>query len=107
MYKLVKDDTKTQIKATLTREHDGSKIDCSGGTVRMYFRKKGTSTILSTLTAADSGTDLQNGIAIFSFGAGNLSVDAGFYEGEIEITFSNGSVESIYEVLDFQLRADF
>ena len=107
MYRLVKDDTATQIQATLTREHDGSKIDCSGGTVRMYFRKKSSATLQSTLTAADAGTDLQNGIAIFSFGSDDLSVDEGFYEGEIEITFSDSKVETVYEVLDFQVRADF
>ena len=107
MYELVKDDTATQIKATLTRDADGTAIDCSGGTVRLYFRAKGSTTILSTLTAADVGTNLQNGIAIFSFGAGDLTVDAGYYEGEIEIIFTDGTVETVYEILDFKVRADF
>ena len=107
MYELVKDDTATQIKATLTRDVDGSAIDCSGGAVRLYFRKKGSTTILSTLTAVDTGTNLQNGIAIFSFGAGDLNVQPGYYEGEIEITFDDGTVESVYETLDFKVRADF
>jgi hypothetical protein len=107
MYTLVKDDTAPQIKATLTRDDTDAVIDCSGGTVRLYFRKKGAGSVLFTLTAADAGTNLANGIAIFSFGAGNLNLDAGFYEGEIEITYSSGVVETVFQVLDFQLRGDF
>jgi hypothetical protein len=44
-YQLVKDDTAPQVKATLTRDDTGAAIDCSGGTVRMYFRAKGGSSM--------------------------------------------------------------
>jgi len=107
VYALVKDDTAPQVKATLTRDDTGAAIDCSGGTVRMYFRAKGGSSILFTLTAADAGTDLANGIAIFGFSGSNLDQPEGYYEGEIEITYSDGNVETIFEVLDFYIRADF
>lgn len=106
-YQLVKDDTAPQIQANLTRQDTGAAIDCSGGTVRMYFRAKGGSSILFTLTAADVGSNLANGVAVFSFSSGNLNRDEGYYEGEIEITYSNGNVETIYQVLDFYLRGDF
>ena len=106
MYELVQNDTTKQFKATLTRE-DGTVIDCGGGSVRMYFRKKGTKTILSTLTAADAGTNLQNGIAIFTFEPTDLNIEPDYYEGQIEMTFSNGLVESVTELLQFQVKPDF
>jgi hypothetical protein len=106
-YYLVKDDTATSIQATLTRDGDGSVINCSGGTVRLKFRAKGTAATLFTLTAGDAGTNLQNGIAIFQFSGTHLNLEKGYYEGEIEITFSDSTVETVYETLDFYLRADF
>jgi len=44
---------------------------------------------------------------LFSFGATDLDLDSGYYEGEIEITYPSGTVETIYELLNFKLRADF
>lgn len=107
MYQLVKNDTAPQIKATITREDTGNIVDMSGGTVRLKFRKKGSTTILFTLTADSDVNNLSNGIAIFTFGDGNLDLAEGYYEGEIEVTYSNSTVETIYEVLDFYLRGDF
>lgn len=106
-YLLVKDDTATAIQANLTRSHDGSVIDCSGASVRLKFRAKGTTATLFTLTATDTGTNLENGIAIFQFGSGNLDLSEGYYEGEVEITFSDATIETVYETLEFYLRADF
>jgi len=107
MFYLVKDDVGTQIKATITREDDGSAVDLSTATVKMYFRKKGTTTVLSTLTSSSSSSQKSAGIAVFEFGSGVLAVDEGKYEGEIEATFASGAVESVFEILDFYVRADF
>lgn len=107
MYPLVKNDTAPQIKATITRDDTGNVVDMTGATVRLKFRKRATTTVLFTLTANTDVNNLSNGIAIFTFGAGNLDVDEGYYEGEIEITYSNSTVETIYEVLDFHVRGDF
>ena len=107
MYPLVKNDTAPQIKATITRDDTGNVVDMTGATVRLKFRKRATTNVLFTLTANTDVNNLSNGIAIFTFGAGNLDVDEGYYEGEIEITYSNSTVETIYEVLDFHVRGDF
>jgi len=107
MYTLVKGDTATQIQATLTRHDDGTAVDCAGGTVKMYFRKKGTTAVLSTLVAESFSERLQNGIALFSFDDNSLDVDAGVYEGEIEVKYVDGSVESVFEILNFRVRDDF
>ena len=107
MYPLVKNDTAPQIKATITRDDTGNVVDMTGATVRLKFRKRATTTVLFTLTANTDVNNLSNVIAIFTFCAGNLDVDEGYYEGEIEITYSNSTVETIYEVLDFHVRGDF
>jgi hypothetical protein len=108
MFQLVRNDSAPQIKATVTREDSGAVVDMSGGTVRMRFRAKGSATVLSTLMAADAGDNFQNGIAIFSFTANDLAdVTEGYYEGEIEIEYSTGLKETIFEVLDFYVREDF
>ena len=107
IYTLVKGDSAPQIRAAVTREDDGSVVSFAGGIVRMKFRKKDTTTVLFTMFGADSGSDFANGIATFSFAPGNLNLDAGYYQGEIEITYSDGLVETIYEIMEFYLRDDF
>lgn len=107
MFYLVKDDVGTQILATLTREDDGNAVDLSDATVKLYFRKKGTTAILTTLTSISNAEDLELGRAIFAFANGDLDVEEGKYEGEIEATFTSGNVESVFETIDFYVRADF
>lgn len=108
MFKLVKDDVGNQFKATLTREDDGAAVDLRDATVVMRFRAKGTTSVLATLTSVTvSDEDKENGIAIFQFASGDLDVAQGEYEGEIEASFTDGSIESVYEILEFYVRADF
>lgn len=106
-YKLVQGDTGPQIKATITRDDTGNIVDMSGATVRLRMRRRGTETVLLTLTAGDFADNLESGIAIFSFNEGDLDLPAGKYEGEVEITFATGEVETVYELLEFDLREDF
>jgi Ethanolamine utilization protein EutJ (predicted chaperonin) len=107
-YTLVQGDTAPQIAATITRADNGAVVDMSGGVVRLKFRKKGTTTLLFTMTAADAGTNFANGLAIFAFSTGDLAtLSEDFYEGEIEIEYDTGKKETVYEVLDFYVREDF
>jgi|TARA_R110001592_G_scaffold181054_1_gene423667 hypothetical protein len=106
-YQLVQGDQAPQIKAVLKRHDDNSVIDFNNGSCALKFRAKGTTTTLFTLAAADVGDNFQDGIAIFSFSGTQLNVDEGYYEGEIEVTYSSGSVETVYQILDFYVRADF
>ncbi len=108
VYPLVQGDTAPQIKATITRDDSGTAVGFAGGSARMRFRAKGSTTTLFTLNAIDVGTNFADGIAIFAFGSSDLAtLAAGFYEGEIEITYLSGAKETIFEVLNFNLRADF
>ena len=106
-YYLVQGDDAPQIKVTLTRDVTGDIIDLTGATVRFKMRKKGTNTVLITRTSASNDAQKEAGIAIFEWGDTDLDINAGNYEGEIEISYASGIVETVYETLDFVVREDF
>jgi len=108
MIYLVKDDNGTQVECIVTRDNTGLPVDLTGATALLKFRRVGTSTILFTLTnISDEQVDLEAGQAVFVFSAANLDLAAGLYEGEVEVTFANTNIETVYEVIDFQVRDDF
>lgn len=105
---LVKDDNGTQVECLVIRDDTNTAVDLTGATARLKFRKRRTTTVLFTLTNiyASSAT-LLAGKALFEFTGENLNQAAGLYEGEIEVTFPNGNIETVFEVIKFQLRDDF
>ena len=121
--KLVQGDTKPALIVSLTDENSGSPIGVNGATVRMYFRALGDTSILATLTATilpgrvledgtvDSASPYDalgsGGRVQFTWGANDLSQPAGDYEGEIEITYADGSKQTVFDLLKFKLREDF
>jgi hypothetical protein len=108
MIYLVKDDNGSQVECIITRENTGEPVNLTGATARLKFRKKRTTTVLFTLTNITiAPADLPAGQALFQFSAANLDLAAGLYEGEVEVTFPNSSIETIYEIIDFQVRDDF
>ncbi len=105
---LVQGDTGPQIKIQVTRDSTGAAVDVSGGTARLKVRKKGTETILFTLTASDIGDNLENGVLYFSLDGGQIStITPGTYEAELELTFSDDTIETVYEKVDIVVREDF
>jgi hypothetical protein len=107
MLYLVQNDVGTQVRALITENDTGDAVDLSDATVRLKFRKKGTTTLLSTLTSSSSTAEATNGYATFVFSGSALDIDPGLYEGEIESTFTDGSILTVYEKLEFMLREDF
>lgn len=121
--KLVQGDTKPALVVSLTDENSGGAIGLNGSTVRLYFRAVGSTTILATLVGTllagivlEDGTINSNspyntpgvgGRVQFLWGTNDLTQPAGDYEGEIEITFSDGSKQTVYDLLKFKLREDF
>ena len=105
-FMLVQDDTDTQVKATVYRDRKTT-ADLTGATVRMYFRKKRTKEIIGTLLNRSNLEQQQKGIAIFKFEAEHLDGEKGMYEGEIEVTYIDGGIETVYNIVDFYLREDF
>lgn len=81
-------------------------IDLTGVTVRVKFRALGGDEILDTLVCTKV-SPLANGQCFLTWGADTLDVDAGIYEGEIELTYEDGSVQTMYDKLKFKVRAQF
>lgn len=126
--KLVQGDTRPQVKCVITDENTGEIVDLSGSSVALKFRAVGSTTVLFTLTGyLQAGIEDENGNVTqqlvgeayatpgkggrvaFQFNTGNLNVDPGNYEGEIEITFPapNSGVQTVFSPLKFQVRAQF
>mgnify|MGYP006279697557 CR=1 FL=1 len=121
--KLVQGDTKPILVVSLTDENSGGSISLTNATVRMYFRAVGSTTILATVvgtllvgrvlddgsidTTAPYNTLGSGGRVQFAWGSTDLTQPAGDYEGEIEITFSDNSKQTVYDLLKFKLREDF
>ena len=101
---LVQGDTGPQIKAAISR--DGTAEDLTGATAVLRFRKKKTTTVLFTLTSVSTNDQLAAGDLYFTFSSGQLDLDEGYYEGEIEIV-NSGVRETIYELVEYFLREDF
>lgn len=105
---LVQGDTGPQIYIKVTREDTGNAIDVSGGSAKLKVRKKGETSLSFTLTASDVGQNLSEGKLYFSPDGDQLTaIAAGNYEGEVEITLSNGTVETVFEPVDIVIREDF
>jgi hypothetical protein len=104
--KLVQGDVnRPQIQATITDENTETAINITGATVVMKFRQVGATTLQATLPGVV--TDGTNGVCVFEMSATALSGDPGTYEGEIQVTFPNGDIQTVYDLLKFQVREDF
>lgn len=105
--KLVQGDTRPAIVCTLTDEVTGLAIDLTGATPRLKFRATGALTLTATVTG--SVIDGPTGKCVFHPASAPemLSGEAGDYEGEIEILFADGQIQTVYDVLKFKLREDF
>jgi hypothetical protein len=105
--KLVRNDTRPAIVCTITDDTNGTIVDISGCTINLFFRAVGSSTLQATVLG--SVTDGLNGQVTFypATSPEMLSGEAGDYEGEIQILFTDGSVQTLYETLKFKVRDDF
>jgi hypothetical protein len=79
-------------------------IDLTGATTRVRIRKIGTTAILKTITC--SNTDPTNGKCAMAFTSDTFE-SAGLYEGEIEITKSDGNIQTVNDLIKFNVRDDF
>ena len=105
--KLVQGDTKPAIVCRLTDDTTGNPLGITGATVRLKFRAVGATALTATVTG--TVTDGPNGEVVFypASAPAMLQGDPGDYEGEIEITFADTTVQSVYDLLRFKVREDF
>ncbi len=108
MIYLVRNDNGSQLECRLTRDDSDVPVDLTDAVAKLRFRKKGTSTVIFTLNNITvAPVDLPQGQALFQFSAANLNLQPGLYEGEVEVTFNNSNIETVYETIDFKVRDDF
>jgi hypothetical protein len=103
--KLVQGDTRPQIKVNLTEEDTGNIIDLTGATVTLHFRAVGGTTPL--FSRAGVVTNAVQGEAVFIWQSGDLNLDAGEYEAEVEVYWAASNArQTVYDLLKFRLRED-
>lgn len=115
---LVQGDTLPQLKVTIRDQNTAAPgmtldpedqstwalVNLSSSTVRLRIREVGGTTVKSTLVGTPS--DPVNGEVVFFFDADTLDT-AGVFEGEIEYTAQNGSVQTVYDLIKLQVREQF
>ncbi len=121
---LVQGDTRPQLVFSVTDDKSGQPFDlsASGTTAQLKFRAAGEDTIKATMACGKlPGIVTQDGSIDYNapyntLGAGgrlymNWSADAldeaGEFEGELEITFSDGTVQTAYDLIRFKVREKF
>lgn len=105
--KLVQGDTRPALVCNLTDDTTGAAINITGATVLLKFRAAGATALTATVTG--SITDAAAGQVVFypASAPAMLQGEPGDYEGEIEITFGDGQIQTVYDVLKFKVREDF
>jgi energy-coupling factor transporter ATP-binding protein EcfA2 len=105
--KLVHGDTRPALVCTITDANTGDVVNLTGASALLKFRVYGSSTLTATLTG--TVTDATNGVVEFYWASQptSLSGAAGQYEGEIEITFPDGQIQTVFDTLNFYMRKDF
>lgn len=79
-------------------------INVTGATVKLRLRELGSTTVKTTLTC--TVTDGSNGKVATDFPTGTLDT-AGTFEGELELTFPNGGIQTVNDLIKFKVRSDF
>lgn len=75
----------------------------SGATAKLRIRELGSTTVKATLTCLVNASDSK---VATNFPAGTLDT-AGTYEGELEITYAGGGVQTLYDLVKLKVRGDF
>jgi hypothetical protein len=105
--KLVQGDTRPALICTLTDETTNAPISIVGATVVLKFREVGSETLKATIPGSITNGALGQVAFYWASVPTSLDGDPGDYEGEIEITFSDGQIQTVYDPLKFKLRQDF
>lgn len=96
---LVQGNTKPRINFTI-KDPDGNPINLTGATIKLYVRKIGAS--VTKLQVSCSIDEAINGTCFYNWQANDLNQD-GSYHAELEITFSDGSVQTT-NLMGIQIR---
>lgn len=87
-----------------TDETTWAPINLTGASVKLRIRELGSTVVKSTLTC--TVTDASNGEVATDFPTGTLDT-AGIFEGELEVTFAGGGIQTVYDLIKLKVRSDF
>jgi hypothetical protein len=79
-------------------------IDVTGASVKLRIRQLGSTTIKSTLIC--TVTDGSGGKVATNFPTGTLDT-VGTFEGELEVTFPSGGIQTVHDLIKLKVRGDF
>ncbi len=99
---LVVGDTLPNIQCTLVDQATGEALDLTGATVRLRIKEVSATTEKVALTCV--AVDLANGIVSTNFPSGVLDT-AGTFEGEFEITYPSGGVQTMFDKVKLVVRS--
>lgn len=102
--RLVQGDSGAEWSVDLTDKETGLPIDLTDATgAVMYFRAKGTETVLATINMVVESPATAGHLSLVW---PTLSYDKGHYEGEIEIALTGGGKQTVYDLFRFYIRED-
>lgn len=105
--KLVQGDTRPTLVCAITDDTTNSPVNITGATIVLKFRAAGSTTLTATVpgVVANGAT----GQVLFSPASAPEMLQGlpGDYEGEIEITFPDGQIQTVFDTLRFKMREDF
>jgi hypothetical protein len=105
--KLVQGDTRPALTCTITDDITGAAVDISAATVVLKFRAVGATTLTATVPGTVSNGPAGEVVFFPASAPEMLQGAAGDYEGEIEITYSDDQIQTVYDLLRFKVREDF
>lgn len=105
-YKYVQGDTGPQMRLTFTEDDTGLPANLSDSQVYLHLRPQGGAVVLTRELHVNPET-ATTGEAIVAWQEGDLDVEPGIYEAEIEVVRNSGTRETLFDVLVLQIRADF
>ena len=80
-------------------------IDLSGATVRLKFKALGADSLKATIIMSKYPPQT-SGKVFMQWPEGVLDT-AGTFTGEVEVTFTDGGVQTVFDQLKFKVRGDY
>ena len=80
-------------------------IDLTGTTVRLKFKALGSTDLKSTITMSKHAPYTE-GKVFMQWPSGVLDT-AGTFTGEVEVTYSSGGIQTVFDQLKFKVRGDY
>lgn len=105
--KLVQGDTRPALICTVTDTVTTDALDLTGCTVVLRFREVGNSELQATVPGFVSNATAGQVVFYPASAPVMLQGQPGDYEGEIEVTFPDGQVQTVFETLKFKVREEF